>query len=229
MAAAATLTPSTISTPTGEWPSFLEGVIVVHGAMRRDVDRLPRAIERTTGPEGAVALQRWYAKFEREVLHHHQREDDVVWPTLVQAVPEFAGDLAILDADHHALDDAMTATRDALDALVASFGAGTLATAIEAAGALRQLLHDHLDREEAAMFPLMAQVYTEESYLELEQQLLKATPKKLFAFELPFAFDGLDVDQAASKLAEMPLPIRLLHRLVWQPAYDRLVAPLAGL
>ena len=65
-------------------PDFLEGIIVIHGAMLRDADRLPRAIDAATTREAAVALQRWFAKFAREVEHHHLREDDVVWPMLVE-------------------------------------------------------------------------------------------------------------------------------------------------
>ncbi|MFL6204842.1 MAG: hemerythrin domain-containing protein [Acidimicrobiales bacterium] len=222
----ATIAPITSSLPSAEWPEFLEGIIVLHGGMRRDVDRLPVAIERTTDRSGAVAIQRWFAKFEREVVHHHEREDDVVWPILLEAAPEFGDPLGQLEEDHHGLDAAMTATRQALDALTATYSYDTCVAAADAARALARLLHDHLDREEAAMFPAMARVFTAESFEQLEQELLKATPKRLFAFELPFAFDGLAADRVTSTLAEMPALIRLVHRFVWQPRYDRLVAPL---
>src|SRR5204862_5793932 len=91
-----------------------------------------------------------------------------------------------------------------------------------------ELLADHLDREEAVMFPALAHVFTAETFSELENELFKATPKRLIAFELPFAFDGLPAERVADKMAEMPAVIRLLHRWFWQPAYDRLVAPLAA-
>jgi iron-sulfur cluster repair protein YtfE (RIC family) len=223
----ATLAPSTtLSLVPAGLPEFLEGIIAVHGAMRRDVDRLPAAIERTTSIDGAVAVQRWFGKFEREVVHHHEREDDVVWPILLDAAPEFGEPLGQLEEDHHALDAAMTATQQALDALVQAYSYDTCIAAVDAARTLGQLLHDHLDREETAMFPAMARVFDEESYLALEQQLLKATPKRLFAFELPFAFEGVPAEIVDRTLGEMPAVIRVLHRLVWQPRYDRLVAPL---
>ena len=214
------------ATETFTPPDFLAGIIVVHGAMRRDVDRLPRALEIVRTAEDAAALQRWFEKFAREVEHHHLREDDVVWPMLVEREPTFGGPLEQLEADHHALDDAMAAVQAALATLVADVTTRTQAVA--AAEALNRLLHDHLDREEEAMFPRMAAVFTEESFLALEHELLKATPKKLFAFELPFAFDGLPAEQVADKLAEMPAVIRVLHRWFWQRSYERLVAPLAA-
>lgn len=219
----ATLNPSLVP---DHLPDFLEGIIVVHGAMRRDADRLPLATDAVTTTAGARAVQRWFGKFAREVEHHHLREDDVVWPMLVEREPGFGGALKVLEADHHALDAAMTRAAAALTLLVDD--PATRADAVAAATALGQLLHDHLDREEAVMFPAMAQVFTAESFSALEEALFKATPKRLIAFELPFAFDGLPAARVADKLAELPAVIRVLHRWVWQPAYDRLTAPLTA-
>jgi iron-sulfur cluster repair protein YtfE (RIC family) len=207
-------------------PDFLEGIIVIHGAMLRDADRLPRAIAAVTTPEGARALQLWFVKFAREVEHHHLREDDVVWPMLIEREAAFADSLATLQADHDALDAAMEHTRSALTALVDDLSVRP--EAVAAAAALNQLLIDHLEREEAVMFPALAHVFTAESFNALEKALYKATPKGLIAFELPFAFDGTNAELVNETLDELPAVIRLLHRWFWQPAYDRLVAPLAA-
>jgi iron-sulfur cluster repair protein YtfE (RIC family) len=220
-----TATMTTSLVPAGV-PDFLEGIIVVHGAMRRDADRLPLAAEAVTTAVGARALQRWFVKFAREVEHHHQREDDVVWPMLVKGEPAFGATLEPLEADHHALDAAMARAAATLARLGDDLS--TRPDAVAATAALGQLLVDHLDREEAVMFPAMAQVFTAESFHALEDELLKATPKRLFAFELPFAFEGLPAERVADKLAEMPALIRVVHRWFWQPAYDRLTAPLAA-
>jgi iron-sulfur cluster repair protein YtfE (RIC family) len=219
----ATLTPSLVP---AHLPDFLEGIIVIHGAMRRDAARLPLATDAVTTPAGARAVHRWFVKFAREVEHHHLREDEVVWPRLVDREASFGASLEVLEADHHALDAAMARSTAALAALVDDLA--SRADAVAATAALGQLLGDHLDREEAVMFPAMARVFTTESFNALEDELLAATPKRLIAFELPFAFDGLPADRVADKLTELPAVIRVLHRWVWQPAYDRLVAPLAA-
>jgi iron-sulfur cluster repair protein YtfE (RIC family) len=219
----ATQTPSLVP---AHLPDFLEGIIVVHGAMRRDAARLPLAIDAVTTIAGARALQRWFVKFAREVEHHHLREDDVVWPMLVEREPAFGGSLEVLEADHHALDAAMARAVAALAVLVDDLA--TRAEAVAATAALGQLLADHLEREEAVMFPAMARVFTTESFTALEDALFKATPKRLIAFELPFAFDGLPAALVADKLTELPALIRVLHRWVWQPAYDRLAEPLTA-
>ena len=219
----ATMTPLLVP---ADLPDFLEGIIVVHGAMRRDAVRLPRAVEAVRTTDGARAVHRWFVKFAREVEHHHLREDDVVWPMLVKREATFGDSLGVLEADHHALDAAMAHAASALTALVGDLA--TRGAAVEATAALGALLADHLDREEAVMFPAMARVFTAESYEALEAELLRATPKRLIAFELPFAFDGLPDQRVADTLAELPALIRVLHRWVWQPAYDRLVAPLAA-
>jgi hemerythrin-like domain-containing protein len=221
MEALSSLSPSLV--PPGV-PEFLEGIVVVHGAMRRDVRRLPLAVEALTTTAHAGKVERWFAKFAREVEHHHLREDDVVWPMLVERDPSFGSSLDVLAADHHALDGAMARTRAALTALKAALA--TRPEAVAAATELGQLLGDHLEREEAVMFPAMDRAFTAETFKDLEDALFKATPKRLVAFELPFAFDGLPTQRVADKLAEMPAIVRLLHRRFWQPAYERLAAPL---
>ena len=215
-----------IETTTFTPPDFLEGIIVIHGAMLRDADRLPRAIDAVTTPEGARAVQRWFVKFAGEVEHHHLREDNVVWPMLIEREAAFADALDTLQTDHHALDAAMEHTRAALAALVGDLS--TRPEAVAAAATLNQLLIDHLEREEAVMFPALAHVFTAESFADLENALFKATSKRLIAFELPFAFDGQPAERVNEVLSELPAVIRLLHRWFWQPAYDRLVAPLAA-
>jgi hemerythrin-like domain-containing protein len=205
-------------------PEFLEGIIVVHGAMRRDAHRLPRAVEAARTVAGARALQRWFVRYAREVEHHHLREDDVVWPMLVEREVTFGSSLEALDADHHALDATMERIAGALAAM--ADGVPARPEVVAATEAFAQLLDAHLDREEAVMFPAMARAFTAESFHELETRLLKATPKHLVAFELPFAFDGLPAERVEAKLAELPAMVRVLHRRFWQPAYDRLTAPL---
>src|SRR5688572_12058340 len=153
----ATVTPSLVP---AHLPDFLEGIIVLHGAMRRDSGRLTLAADAVTTPAGARALERWFVKFAREVEHHHLREDDVVWPMLVDREPRFGDSLDGLEADHHALDAAMARAGAALAAFVDDLAAR--GEAVAAATALDQLLADHLDREEAVMFPAMARVFTTE-------------------------------------------------------------------
>jgi hemerythrin-like domain-containing protein len=209
--------------PRIDLPEFLEGFAMVHDAMRRDARRLPDAVDRAATPTAARSLARWFARFCAELVHHHEREDEIVWPELLQRSPDFAADQEALTSDHEALDAALVRMTAALDRLGHDLGSRTDAGA--AAGDLRDLLLAHLDREEAAAFPRLAVAYPADEYASLEQRLIKGTPLRLMAFELPWVMDGVEPAVTGETADVLPLPIRLLDRLVFTPAYRRLARP----
>jgi hypothetical protein len=211
-------------------PAFLDGFATVHDAMRRDCGRLAPALARLTDRRHAERVQRWYRRFRAEIEHHHQREDDVLWPALLPRAPEFRAAAPALAEDHEALDARLAALDGALGAVVTGVALDRAhrAATIAEADALATLLVAHLEREEAAAFPAIARTFSAEEFAAIEQQLLKGTSLRLLAFELPWALDGLDAGRRAEALRGVPAPFRLLHRLAFEPAYRRLVAPLTA-
>jgi hypothetical protein len=198
---------------------FLEGFATIHQAMRRDTARLPRAVARAGSADEWAALRRWFDRFEQTIVHHHEREDTIVWGELVARDPGFGAELDQLEADHHALDEAMSAVRAAL-------WRQDWHLAIDAADVLAELLHDHLDREEAAAFPRLARTFTAEQYGEIEQRLQQGTPFSHLSFEVAWALDGVEPERLAALLATVPVPLRILYRVWFRPAYARIAKPL---
>src|SRR3954464_12938415 len=122
-------------------PAFLDGFARMHTAMRRDAERLPRAVAAASDAGATAALLQWYRRFRSTIDLHHQREDTIIWPELIRRDPSFAAPQAELVADHHVLDAALAAVELALS------GGG------DAAGAVRQLggiLVESLPGEEPA-------------------------------------------------------------------------------
>ena len=124
---------------------FLDGFAAMHAGLRRDAAALPAAIERASLTGSLPALQAWFAHFSRTIERHHRREDEVVWPALVEVAPDFADDLVALEADHQELDEVLAATATALDDAASGRG---IHDATECATRLSTLMDDHLDREE---------------------------------------------------------------------------------
>src|SRR4051794_17491277 len=197
-------------------PAFLDGFARMHAAMRRDAERLPRAVAVAANPDATAALRQWYRRFRSTIEHHHQREDTIIWPELIRRDPSFAEAQAELVADHHVLDAALAA----VDVALADGG--------DVPGAARQLagiLVDHLAREEAAAFPRLAACFTAEEWTRVERSLLKGTSIGHLAFEIPWVLDGLEEQEIAQLKGEAPLPLRIAYRLVFAPRYVRIAAP----
>lgn len=203
---------------------FLHGFAAMHRAMRRDTVRLPEAVRRSGSPAAAGELAAWFAAFRRAIEHHHHREDDLVWPELSARDLSFVAHVPSLGADHEALDRAL----DRVAACLGHLAAGDLDAASDAMAAaeyLRDVLHDHLDREEAAAFPRLGREFTAEEYRAIEQRMVKGLTFADLAYVGPWTVDGLSAGERDELLRLLPVPARLLIRTVFARRYRRIAAP----
>jgi hemerythrin-like domain-containing protein len=198
-------------------PPDLYGYAAMHLAMRRDATRLVRALDRV---DDADAVRRWWRQFRDVIRRHHEREDDLVWPALLEVDSTFAADLEAMHAEHHSLDIAMDALDVALDALT-GFGA-TLAKSRAAAREFVDVLVGHLEHEEAVAFHRLAQ--HPDTWHRVERAIERAMRPREAAFELPWLHDGLDPAYSTHLWTRIPAPVRPLVRFIWQPRYRRLVS-----
>jgi iron-sulfur cluster repair protein YtfE (RIC family) len=208
-----------------ELPAFLDGFRAIHLAMRRDMARLVEVAPGAGDRRMAGRLLRWYDHFLVSIEHHHQREDAVVWPRLVDRDPGFAAETTVLQHDHEVLDaalhDVATSLRDLVDGRETD-----PAFLVSASARLRRHLDDHLDREEAAAFPRIARNFTAEEYHELEEELRKGLSTSALAFEAPWVLDDLPAGQQAAMIGGVPAVLRVLYYLAFRPRYRRISAVL---
>ena len=84
---------------------------VIHAAVRRDLGRLEAALGRAATDDlvRASRLELAYANLHRELQHHHQSEDALVFSFVanVAHAPEL---LTAMDDEHHAMAGALAET-----------------------------------------------------------------------------------------------------------------------
>lgn len=205
-------------------PLKLAAYAAIHDAILRDLARL-EAVARHAADVGdergwdRAGLQRWWARFEGNIEHHHEREDDLLFPLLLEKGVEL--DLAGLTADHEVLDVLMAEVRTGL-------AVAPPAEVAVSAGALRAHMDLHLAREEYEVFPAADRLFTEEEYADLEAQMREGMAFRELGFTLPWLADDLHPRLLAHLLAGLPAPLRMLHRLFWQRSYATVAAPLRG-
>jgi hypothetical protein len=91
-----------------------------------------------------------------------------------------------------------------------------------AATAFRDVLADHVAREEAVAFHRLAQ--RPRLWAEIDEQIVREVTLREAAFELPFIHDALPPSRSAYLMQKVPGFARPIHRLLWQPRYARFVA-----
>ena len=218
-----TTTPSSrlpATDPRHGLPEYLTTFAAMHDAMRRDALRLVPSTARSDAP-GGPALGRWWARFERTIVQHHRREDDVILPAIVERAPHTAGLFDGLGDDHVHLD----ATMAAIGAAITADDRPALSAA---ATGFAALLDAHLTREESVVFPAIVEHVGGEAFGRIERQINADVSMRDLSFDVPWLFDDAPAELRARLVGGAPAALRLLLRLVWEPRYRRTSAVVRG-
>ncbi|HKY16378.1 MAG TPA: hemerythrin domain-containing protein [Microthrixaceae bacterium] len=210
-------------------PARLMNYALIHDAMDRDSRRLPTAVVGLRTRGDAVALTRWLGRFEASVVHHHEREDDVIFPAL--RVRDASIDTSGMGSEHHELDAAMHELSDSLAELVAAdapspFDGEILERPSAAAAALAGIMRTHLLGEEELVFPILTERFSDDEYADLEKEIEKGSSLSAAAFELPWVLDEANPAFITHLEGQLPFPFRLANSWFWARSYRRIAAPL---
>ncbi len=198
---------------------------VIHAAVRRDLDRLADAL--AVAPDGDTArardLERAYANLHAELKHHHEQEDAHVFPALTRLGIDTAL-LEDMDAEHHAMSDALDTMATAMQRYARSGSASDAAAAQASLEAGRVVIERHLTHEEGELEPLMQPHVESPEWKQAEKALRKGSPT---ATGRSFAWltDGMDPESRSFLRSTIPPPVVALLSRVFGRQYHREVAP----
>lgn len=198
---------------------------VIHQAMRREFVLLPDLVAGVRGGDTARArLVGGHLSLVLGMLHeHHEAEDDLLWPILVERVPLERDLITVMEKQHQAIADAVSTVVAELPAWTTDAAPAARDRLADALRSLEPALSEHLNLEEEAVLPLIHQHLTVPEWLAPQKHAMKHGPKTLTG-KLTLA--GMVLEDASRGergwfLGEMPAPARLLWRLMGARRYDR--------
>ncbi|MFJ4849332.1 MULTISPECIES: hemerythrin domain-containing protein [unclassified Streptomyces] len=180
---------------------------LAHQVHRAATTLLAEAALRPSAPLDTLAQLRDFLVVN--LRHHHETEDEELWPQIVATAPAAAEGLKGLSEEHERLEDDLD--RLAAVALTEDHaGAGARAELHEAAVAVRDTVHSHLDHEEPILFPALRAHVTPEYWAELSQRVIATAPP--VAAHLMFGFiDEVGAPgEVEAMMAVLPEPLRPL-------------------
>jgi hemerythrin-like domain-containing protein len=198
---------------------------VIHAAVRRDLTRLESALD--AAPDGDRARARQlataYANLHRELKHHHEGEDNNVFPFLARV--EGATELVqVMEAEHQAMSDALAEAGTAMTAYASTGSASDAHAARDTLLRAHEVVERHLHHEETELEPLMLP--------HLESPEWKAVEKRLRPDSLAdsgrwmaWVQDGMPDEERAYFRSTIPAPVTFLLSRVAGRSYYREVAP----
>ncbi|WP_399895655.1 hemerythrin domain-containing protein [Streptomyces sp. BBFR51] len=197
---------------------------VIHRVMRREFAQLPDLIAAVrVGDTARARLLGDHLSLVLDMLHeHHEAEDELLWPVLVQRVPLEKDLIAVMETQHQAIGDAVDAVAAQLPAWTDDAGAAARDLLTDALRDLGPALTEHLDLEEDEVLPLIHDHLTVPEWVAPQKHAMKHGPRTLTG-KLTLA--GMVLEDATPRerawfLGEMPAPARLLWRLTGARRYD---------
>jgi hemerythrin-like domain-containing protein len=222
------MTAATAATETRNGP-IIGMLMSIHGAVRRDLDRSQSAIAALVRDEsargsGVAAVQEYYRRFVAMLEHHHEVEDDEVWPHLEQVFgARIAGVVGAMVAEH---DDIVAAERRAttsVEKLSAASTSDDLQETRDALASFAAVVEGHLSHEETAAAPYIAQDEDAAFWAEFMVRRQQDEGPDIF---LPWVLETAPQPMVEAVSSELPPPVRALLVEQWTPVHERLVAAL---
>ena len=202
-------------------------MVMVHRAFERDLNRLRGAL--ANDPRNAqqvAAITAYWELFFALLEHHHQAEDQALWPTLVQAYPGSAEVVAEMEAEHAALDAALVAAQGAVALWSGAPDAQSAAAASDALGEVEQLLVGHLQHEELTALPLVDEHMTSADWGVFTARNGQLNADVVWA--MPWLADGQPAPVRAAIWSFVPEPARSGAAVQWRESYEAVVVAAFG-
>ena len=205
-------------------PEELNGFLLVHAALRKGGNDLLAATARFgETPNDPAVLARLWGFYSRGLRVHHHGEDRVVFPLVRSRQPDFADIEADMHAEHHTVDELLTAADAAFTNLRADGVAARANEAHAILGELTEALETHLAHEEAAALPVVVAVIPEREMVKIEKGFLREIPRKDLGLSLA-ALEATTKEHPELHMPPVPKPALVLLSLVWRRRYAALVA-----
>jgi hemerythrin-like domain-containing protein len=204
-------------------------VLVVHKAFRGIGEEMADGLTAQVDCQDAERIQRIadvWDFFTRSLVHHHEGEDEVIWPRVTELRPDFSTIEQQMEKEHGEIDGLLEPAVAAVAAMRKSCDPATVKAAADAIRACVAELDEHLGREEAVAFPVVHDTINREEFDAMGEKFFRSIPKA----DLPFAAASLDEWARKTPEAERPppppLPVRVLLALSWRRKFRKFVAPL---
>lgn len=200
-------------------------MVVAHRTFRREFRLLPDLVRKVApGDTARAAVLAGHGRMLLTGLHlHHNSEDVLLWPKLLERCPPDAELVHRMEAQHERVHDALEKLGPALERWEAEARPAVSEEVAVGFEALHEALVEHLDEEEREILPLAARHLTQREWNELGEHGVKDMRKK----DLPIMFGAVAEDATPEERAELysfvPLPVRVLLKTVFAWQYRRYI------
>jgi len=209
-------------------PIDVRDMAIVHRTFRNAYDESARLVRAAPAPSpGRVTFLADHIDFAIAMLHnHHEGEDELLYPKLIERVPEQAAMTEQVDHEHQLIKTAL----DATSAVCATWRQRPSAETGEALAAaldhLNTVVQPHLDDEEQKVVPLAAVTLTQQEWDALGKHGVAHIPRNKRGIAFGMILEPLDEADRAFMKGFLPAPVRILYPLMIERPWTKYASTL---
>ena len=209
-------------------PIIVRDMAIIHCTFRKAYDESARPVRAApTPPPGRATFLADHVDFAIAALHiHHESEDELLYPKLIERVPDQAPMTKEVEHEHElikaALDDASAACAAWRQRPTAETGEA-LAAALDQLNAVSL---QHLDDEEQKIVPLAALTLTQQEWDAMAKHGVAQIPRNKRGIAFGMILDPLDDVDRAYMMRSLPAPVRMLSPLLIERPWRKYAATL---
>ncbi|HET6816210.1 MAG TPA: hemerythrin domain-containing protein [Mycobacteriales bacterium] len=201
-------------------------MVAVHRVFRESLGVAPQLIGSVPGDdaERVNAVAGYYADILAFLHVHHEGEDELLWPKLIERCPEQADVIRRIAGQHEGVLTALQTAETYLEAWKAEPTTDNAATLAAALITLAVGLGAHLDEEERVILPLAADHLTGEEWGALPAHGMQNFRGERIWLILGLIREQMTDTQRSSMDAHMPPPVREFWVNVGEPQFVKFIA-----
>ncbi|WP_030204371.1 hemerythrin domain-containing protein [Streptomyces sp. NRRL S-87] len=214
------MTSSNTDSPTHP---YTREMAMIHQVFRRESRLLAELVQDVRPADTArsgVLAEHW-RQYSVGLHAHHTGEDEVLWPVLLRHLDLDAEQVLAMEAQHRELSDGIAAVQGLMDRWEARALPEDRDELAEALRRHHRQLCAHLDEEEREVMPLVALHVNEEQWRAVGERGLAETPRNRLMIALGAILEDTPPEEREEFLARLPLPARVLWKLLGQRQYRR--------
>ena len=209
-------------------PINVRDMAIVHRLFRQAFDESAQLVRAAPAPSPArVTFLADHIDLVLKGLHdHHEDEDTLLYPKLIERAPEQAPMTEQVEHEHQLIKTAL----DGVSAACATWRARPSAETGEALAAaldhLNTVVQPHLDDEEQKVVPLAAVTLTQREWDAMGKAGMSKIPRKQRGIAAGMMLDALNEEERDYMMHTVPAPMRILMPLMVDRPWKKYAATL---
>ena len=209
-------------------PIEVRDMAIVHRMFRRAYDEAARLVRANPTPSpGRVTFLADHIDLALSGLHsHHQDEDELLYPLLIERAPEQGPMTEQVEHEHQVIATAL----DAASAACATWRQRPSAETGEALAAaldhLNAVDQPHLDDEEQKVVPLAAVTLTQQEWDAMGKHGVAQIPRNKRGVAFGMILEPLSQADRAYMMKTLPAPVRMLYPILIERPWKKYAATL---